>query len=139
MPMYRFQCEECGDETSLMLTFEQHDEFKQKRLMHFVDDAPLPPCGEYKQVYGVNVNRGMPEHFSDQLGTNVTSERNFNDTLKRQAEEYTARTGMEVTYDKVDPTDPSASGVTEAGLESQERAHHNAASAVGEHTVRSFT
>lgn len=134
MPMYKYECNACGRQDSTMMTFEQHDQSK-------LFDPVICEClkGQMLQVYGVNVNRGMPEHYSDQLGAPVTSERHFNDTLKRQAEEYTARTGMEVSYETVDPTDPKAAGVTEAGLESQERAHHDAAAAVGEHTVRSFT
>lgn len=139
MPMYRFQCDQCGTEDLQTMTFDEHDEYKRRHPNGHV--VPHLGCitGIFKQVFGVNVNLGMREHFSDQLGTNVTSDRDFNNTLKRQAEEYSARTGMEVSYDVVDPTDPGASGVTDAGLESQERAHHDASVAVGEHTVRSFT
>lgn len=80
-----------------------------------------------KQVMDFHFNRGMREHYSDQLGTHVTSERDFNDGLKRHAEEYNARTGLEAHFETIDPNDPVAAGVTDAGLESQERVHHNLA------------
>jgi len=124
MPRYTFQCNACGAGEERWLSFSEHDDYRAK----YPDGEPHDwHCkGVLKQVVGVNVNLGMREHFSDQLDMHVSSERQFNDGLKRKAEEYTARTGMEVHYETVDPTDPAAAGVTDAGLEATERAHHDA-------------
>jgi hypothetical protein len=119
MPLYRFECNACGVQDTVQMTFEEHDRSK-------LFDPVICEClgGQMMQVFGFNYARPMPEHYSDQLDTVVKSERHFNDILKRQAEEYTARTGMEVSYDTIDPTDPKAAGVTDAGMEATERAHH---------------
>ncbi len=131
MPMYRFECDNCGAQDSVMMTFAQHDEVKQLPRHHVgaevaQDPGELRPviCGVFRQVYGVNVNLGMREHYSDQLDTVVRSDAHFHSELSRQQDEMSARMGFDVNYDTIDPSDPAAAGVTEAGLESTERAEH---------------
>lgn len=123
MPRYTYQCTKCGAVDERWLSFSEHDAFRTLHPSGYECDWHC--SGTMKQVFEVNVNLGMREHYSDQLDMHVSSDRQFNDALKRQAEEYSARTGMDVTYETVDPTDAAAAGATDVGLESQERAWHN--------------
>lgn len=127
MPLYRFECDNCGFQDTVMMTFEQHDEDRALGPVGCARCIRGGEVGKMRQVYDFHFNRGMTEHYSDQLDTYVTSERDWNDQLRRHADAYTARTGMETSFDIIDPNDPAAAGVTEVGLESQERVQHNEA------------
>lgn len=48
---------------------------------------------------------GLVPHFSHTVGKYVQSNRDFDDALKRKAEENTIRTGAEHSYVRVDPGD----------------------------------
>lgn len=145
MPLYQLECSGCGARDSVALTFEQHDKWRMRHHLHSItteewlarggDPALLANpnlkmtiCGEWRQVFDFHFNKGMPEHYSTQLDTVVKSDAHFRSELTRQADEYSARTGMETSFETVDPTDPVAAGVTDAGLEATERAHHDATS-----------
>lgn len=122
--MYRFQCDKCDTEDIEAMTFDQHDEYRRRHPNGHVKIHSGCTTGIFKQVFGVNINKGMPEHYSDQLDTVVRSDAHFKSELSRSQDEMSARMGFDVSYDTIDPSDPAAAGVTEAGLESTERAEH---------------
>jgi hypothetical protein len=117
MPTYTYRCDDHGD-------FQRELLFAEHRRTSL---CPNPSCSRIAlQVLNFHYARPMPEHYSDALDTVVKSERHYKDELKRQADEYSVRTGIETTFDMVDPTDPVAAGVVgDAGFESQERVHHD--------------
>ncbi len=114
MPLYRYQCNECGTVEQVTLTFQEHEDFRGMKRCHMNGPTIHDVCGTFDQVYDFHYNRSMPEHYSPQLGTYVTSDAHFQSELSRQADENSARMGFDVKYEQVDPTDSAAAGVTDA-------------------------
>jgi len=122
MPLYRFECNRCGAQELEQMTFGEHDEYRAKYPNGRPHDWHCK--GELMQVLDFHINLGMREHYSAQLDTFVSSDRQFNSELSRQQDEYQARMGFDVKFETIDPNDAKAAGVTDAGLESTERAEH---------------
>lgn len=81
-----------------------------------------------KRTWSFTTSMGMKEHFNNSVGQYVRNSREFNDELKRKSESESLRTGMDVDYQPIDPSDmrdPSAHGVTEEGLEETYRASYD--------------
>lgn len=130
MPLYKFECDRCGEQELREMTFAEHDAFRDMFPLGYIHGSTATGgciTGIFKQVLDFHIKRAMPEHYSDTLDTVVKSEAHYKSELHRQQEEYSARMGFDVTYDLVDPGDMKAAGVTDAGLEEQARAHHDIA------------
>lgn len=76
------------------------------------------------RVYGFTYNKPMPEHFNTTVNKPISSQRQFNEELKRASEVATLETGIEHKYEPVDPGDTKHLGVTGEGLEATNRARH---------------
>lgn len=120
MPRYTFVCEGCGERSERVMTFAEHDEWRESDHLH-----SIICLGMWEQVLDFRYGRPMPEHYSPALGRPVSSSRDFHDGLKRQSEAASVRTGIEHNYMTVDPTDPSSAGVNDAGMEATNRRVHN--------------
>lgn len=128
MPTYKYECTGCGAQLIEHMTIAAHDDFgpiQHDRLVRDDAEDNLVYCGVYKQVYEFRVAKVMPEHYSDTLNSIVKSEKDFLGQLHEKSRSDSERHGFDVNYEAVDPTDPSSAGVTEVGLESQARAHHD--------------
>lgn len=67
---------------------------------------PCPHCGELpRRNFSFRMGQVMHEHFNQSTGTVVSSMRQFNDTLKRQSDEQTAKTGIEHRFVPCDMKD----------------------------------
>ncbi len=77
-----------------------------------------PCCGREmgRDYSGVSVHRPMPEHFNATVGKPISSQRQFDDELKRKSDEYTLRTGIEAKFVSHDPSEAKALGVTSEGI-----------------------
>lgn len=130
MPTYKYECDTCGDQDTRVMSIAEHDLYTFSHPLHFTADPTLgrTHCGYYRQVYDFHFARGQQEHYSHQLQSVVTSDRDFKQKLRQQEIDQSLRMGYDVHYDTIDPSDVVAAGVkNDDGLESQERAHHNAA------------
>lgn len=77
------------------------------------------------RVFDFHFKPPMREHFNNSTGTYVSNEHDFTESLKRQSEEASIRTGIEHTFEPVTPTTSSSVGVTDQGLYEQARSHHD--------------
>lgn len=109
MPVYDYRCAFCG-----LLA-------QQRRSIH--DNGPLPQCPKCHapmvRDYGSGFAfvRPMQPHFNLSVGHWVSNKRQFNDSLKAASDEASERLGMEHHYIETDPTDTTALGVTEEGMD----------------------
>jgi hypothetical protein len=72
--------------------------------------------------FSFSIVRSIPEHFNLATNSYVNNEREVKDTLKRQSDELSVRTGMDHSYEYLSPADMqdvAARGVTSEGLSEQ--------------------
>lgn len=119
MPLYKLQCDACGEQDLREMTFEEHDAWRFGLPELHCDE------GTMKQVLDFHFTRPMPEHYNSSLGQHVSSTREVTSALSRQSDEMSARMGFDHHYELVDPSDPSAVGANETGLEETERRKHD--------------
>lgn len=101
MPMYEFQCRECG--TIL------HSNSRTEQQCN---------CGgSLKRKYGFSFKRPMQEHYNPTVGKVISSDRQFTRELKIASEQATERTGIKHSFVPVDISDKEALGVTDTGLQ----------------------
>lgn len=121
MPIYTFECDECGARDVREMTFEEHEEYREP-WRHYSGRASDDGCtGWFRQILDFSFHRGMPEHFSHTMNSFVKGERDYRDQLKIQSEEMSARMGFDCNYEVVDSRDPKDVGASDAGLEATER------------------
>lgn len=68
--------------------------------------------------------RPMQEHFNSSVGQVISSDRQFDEALKRQGERVSNYTGLDSRWERVDPTDTKTLKVDGAGLDSTNRERH---------------
>lgn len=103
--IYAYKCRKCGTRA---------DSTRRGDVL-----GPCPTCdGQLTRLYIVTLERPMMEHFNPSVGKVISSNRQFDDELKRKSEEQTLRTGIEARYVRHDPADAKALGVTHDGLDS---------------------
>ncbi len=127
MPLYKFECDACGTQDLQQMTFEEHDAYRTRFPEGHNTVHSGCVNGRFQQVLDFHFARGMSEHYSTQLDMPISSDRQFKSELSRHQDEYSQRMGYDVKFETVDPNDKKALNVTDVGLESQERASHNAA------------
>lgn len=110
--IYAYSCQSCDSQ-------EHHTGFRPIGA-HL--DKPCQSCGGLLlRRASFQFRRGMAPHFNQSTGTYVSSQREFNDGLKRASEAATLRTGMDHNFQPVDVTDMKSLGVTDEGLEETRR------------------
>lgn len=82
-------------------------------------------CGGFaRRIWGpVNIRLSLRAHWNNTVGQYVSNDREFRDALKRGSEEASVRTGIDHNFQPVDGREKEALGVTDHGLEEQERKH----------------
>jgi hypothetical protein len=99
MPTYEFRCQFCRT--------TQHEP---------VNDPP-PEClmcgRKLGRRYGFNIGKPFDPHMNATTGTYVSSQRGFEDDLKRIGDRQSERFGIEHRYVPVDMNDKAALGVTD--------------------------
>jgi hypothetical protein len=100
MPWYEYRDPDTGD-TRLSQTRANRLEFNGKL---------------YKRKFSFHPASVMHQHFNTSTGTVVSSQRQFDDDLKRLSEERTEATGIPHNYVNVDIMDKDALGVTDEGI-----------------------
>jgi len=107
MPNYEYRCAPCG---SIITTFNHGGPPKMP--------PNCPSCGSPPhRLFGFSTphpNSSFQPHFNNSVGKVVTSQKHFEDELKRGAERNSIRTGIYHNYIPKDPRDRV--GVTEEGL-----------------------
>ena len=95
------------------------------------DIPPCPVCGsQSRRDFVFNTTPSIPDHFNTTVGGYVSNERELRDSLKRISDEQSERVGMEHRYEyltRAEMADPIAHGVTDEGLDSTYRVHHDEA------------
>jgi hypothetical protein len=64
-------------------------------------------------------------HFNASLNRYVSGDRDFDEGLKRESERISIYQGSEARFERVDPTDKKALGVTEQGIDDSNRIRRN--------------
>jgi len=82
-----------------------------------------PGCGgELRRDFsGIRFDKVMQEHYNKTLNRPVSSLRAFDEAMKVESAIASERTGMEHRFERVDPTDKVALGVTDEGMDATNR------------------
>jgi hypothetical protein len=95
------------------------------------DATTCPLClGSAIRKFTFNVSGGMKEHWNNAVGQYVSNRAQMSDALKRQGDEMSVRTGIDHSFEMVDPADmrdPRAHGVNEDNLEESRKRIHDGA------------
>lgn len=82
----------------------------------------IAPCdGTLTRLYIIRTEAQMPEHWNKTLNRPIHSLRQFDEGLKRASHEASLRTGMAHDFQRIDPTDKAAVGVTDEGMDATNR------------------
>jgi hypothetical protein len=79
-------------------------------------------------VFSFYTGTGMKEHWNTAVGRYVSNRHDMDETLKRQSDEASVRTGIDHDYQYVSPAemaDPNAHGVSEDALEPTRKRFHD--------------
>jgi hypothetical protein len=84
------------------------------------------PCGgEFRRDYsGIRFDKVMQAGYNKTLGREISSNRQFDEAMKVESAIASQRTGMEHRFERVDPTDKAALGVTDEGMDATNRVRH---------------
>lgn len=110
MTIYAYQCRTCGLEAD-----------STER------GGTLGPCtaegcdGELKRRYMVRMDRVVHGHFNATVNRYVSGNRDFDEQLKRESERVSMYQGTEARFERVDPSDKQALGVTDEGIDASNR------------------
>ena len=77
--------------------------------------------GQLTRLFVVRTNAVMQEHFNSTTSSVISSDKQFDEEMKRQTDMQAARLGMDVQYERVDASDKAALGVTDEGIDASNR------------------
>jgi hypothetical protein len=128
MTIYGYECRECGQaydseyHGSVLQVIDLARGFTGGDAV-FVNKECVCGHGEIKRKYSLAIHRPMMAHFNTSVGTEISSDRQFRDELKRKSEEQFLRTGIPADYVPADPaeTRKAAEASGYEGLESTNR------------------
>ena len=110
MPLYEYRDKQT-DESTIVST--QADK-------QYMDS--LVQRGTHRRIFSFTTARPFTAiNPDDPRADPISSRTSYRDTLSRLSEEHSSRFGMDVNYQPVDLRDPSAVGVSEAGVEEAAR------------------
>ncbi len=116
MTIYGYQCRKCG--------LEEDSTIRAATLggCPGLDWETNEYCGgELRRKYSVRTNAVIHSHFNSTTGTMVSGNRNFDEQMKRESERVSEYTGMEHRFERVDPSNRDALGVTDQGIDESNR------------------
>ena len=73
--------------------------------------------GPLHRVFAVSIHKPMMAHFNKSVGKEISSQRQFEQELRRQSDIATLNTGIEHRFEPIDLSDVKTLGVTEKGLD----------------------
>lgn len=116
MPLYEYEDKETRERTIVSTAADKS----------YMDS--LVSRGTHRRIFGFSIaNSFSAVNPEDPRHEPITSRTRYKDELSRLSEEHSRRFGgMEVNYQPVDIRDPSAVGVSEAGVEMAERKRREA-------------
>ena len=107
--IYGYKCRICGK--------EQDSDARSNTL------GRCPQClvGELKRKYSIRTNAVIHSHMNATTGTVVSGNRDFDEQMRRQSDRVSEYTGMEHRFERVDPSNKEALGVTDQGIDESNR------------------
>jgi len=109
--IYGYRCRECN------LTEDS------TRRADSIGACTTPGCQGFlrRDFSGIRFDKVMQEHYNKSLNRPVSSLRAFDEAMKIESAIASERTGMEHKFERVDPTDKAALGVTDEGMDATNR------------------
>ena len=108
MTIYAYRCRTCGAEV---------DSETRTSVLGACPNCP----GELRRSYQVSMEKIVHGHYSPTVSAYVSGNRDFDEKLKRESERISIYQGTEARFERIDPSDKSALGVTEQGIDSSNR------------------
>lgn len=106
MTIFEYACPECD---ARVISTKRGD-----RLQQVCVCCAFP--GPLRRRFSISIPKQLPEHFNHSVGQVITSNRQFDEALKRKSAEMTEYTGIPHQLERVDSDDPKSLGVTREGL-----------------------
>lgn len=108
--IYAYKCRTCGTEKDSTTRSDS------------IGPCSTADCGgEFRRLFIIRTESQLPEHWNKTLNKPVSSHRQFDEELKRASVIASERTGMAHDFQRVDPTDKKALGVTDEGMDATNR------------------
>jgi len=111
--IYAYKCRRCG--------LQVDSSVRADTIGPCTRDYPIACSGELTRLFQVTVEPAMQEHFNSTTASVISSSRQFDEEMKRQTDIQSARLGMDVQYERVDPSNKAALGVTDEGIDASNR------------------
>lgn len=109
--MFEYKCATCGWRDLSLVRADRLD----RACERCADAGPL------RRVFSVAVQRPMHAHWNPTTNSVVSSNRQFDDELKRLSAERSEQTGIEHRFVRHDPADWRSLNVTSEGLDDSNR------------------
>lgn len=119
--IYAYKCRECGARKDSEV---RGDRLPDEFVHTFVNaNGDLQACrGSFTRDYsGLQFASVMQAAYNPAVGKEISSNRKFDDDMKRASEARSLETGMEHRFERVDPSDKKALGVTDEGIDQSNR------------------
>jgi hypothetical protein len=133
--IYGYRCRDCGQPYDSYTRAQSLGPCQVELPANDEWGVGVVPCpGTIRREYSISVAKSWPTDafHSTTTGTVATSKRVFLDDLRRQSDAMSARLGMTVNYQPIDPREAKSElGVTDEGLDSTYDAQRKAGKSEG--------
>lgn len=116
--IYAYKCRTCGLEQD---STTRADSIGPCPTTLTADDQSLSCPGELTRLFSLSVAPVMQEHYNATTNSYISDNRKFDEELKRQSERVSLYQGSEARFERVDPSDKKALGVTDEGMDATNR------------------
>lgn len=111
--IYAYKCRRCG--------LQVDSEVRADTIGPCTRDYPIVCTGELTRLFVIRTDAVMQEHWNATTNSPISDGKKFDEEMRRQSDIQSERIGMAVQYERVDPTDKAALGVTDEGIDSSNK------------------
>jgi hypothetical protein len=83
--------------------------------------SPCPYDGLMVRVFSFSLERPMQEHWNTTVNKPIRDNKQFDRELRRMSDQASEYAGIEQRYERIDPEDTQALGITAEGLDATNR------------------
>lgn len=118
--IYAYKCRTCGSRVDSEIRADTIGLCTTELSNTLTREAARCP-GELRRLFIVRTEAMVHGHYNASLNQYVSGDRDFDEKLKRESERVSMYQGTEARFERVDPTDKAALGVTDQGMDDSNR------------------